>query len=306
MPWVGRTDCVRTESEWVGFFIAGAFRKMHHPAATIARDYSTVRTTAAEKARRRGAQHETKARTARQPQMLPCGCLRHNDASRCNLAEGYPLHKLSSIRKVPPDAATQMLYPPKSTAKLQGASVKRAGCSHLTSTAAHELKAAADDRSKLDTAAIQKQLAELRAAKLELEAVIKGKGASYHSVVSSAEQRWSSRGQRKPIAAQYPTKRLPIRSVLTEQQMYECTLASAGLKAGALYCMSWRTQAQIGEGASTLRGQPSSVAAIVEAFTRIDANRDMNHVFSDLQTEVKRVLHQTGVRPSSAIRKEEG
>ena len=48
--------------------------------------------------------------------------------------------------------------------------------------------------------------------------------------------------------------------------MYECTLASAGLKAGALYCMSWRTQAQIGEGASTLRGQPSSVAAIVEAF----------------------------------------
>ncbi len=48
--------------------------------------------------------------------------------------------------------------------------------------------------------------------------------------------------------------------------------------------------------------------SLVERFelVRIDANRDMNSVFTDLQTEVKRVLHQTGVRPSSAIRKEEG
>ena len=55
MPWVGRTDCVRTESEWVGFFIAGAFRKMHHPAATIARDYSTYNSSRKGAAARRTA-----------------------------------------------------------------------------------------------------------------------------------------------------------------------------------------------------------------------------------------------------------
>ncbi len=46
--------------------------------------------------------------------------------------------------------------------------------------------------------------------------------------------------------------------------------------------------------------------SLVERFElqRIDANRDMPEVFNDLKDSVKRVLHRTGVRPSSVSMRE--